>query len=162
MRRPSPRRSQRAVSPVVATILLVAITIVLTAILYVFATGLLTGGSSLNTPQVTFGFPTQGAPGVWSLAVAGASRPEGLVKYEIEVYNGTQVAIPATDLDVVRDLGVSGGGLNLTYTDVGGAGSGKLTAGDAFTLRPVATGSRYEILLLWKQSGNLVQTGRIG
>src|SRR5207249_8605391 len=47
------RKDETAVSPVIATILMVAITVVLAAVLYVMVSGLITpvGG---NTPLVTF------------------------------------------------------------------------------------------------------------
>ena len=46
------RKDEKAVSPVIATILMVAITVVLAAVLYVMVTGLLTGPGA-SKPQVT-------------------------------------------------------------------------------------------------------------
>src|SRR5205823_7040617 len=68
------RKDERAVSPVIATILMVAITVVLAAVLYVMVSGLITpvGG---NKPLVTFSAVTQSS-GNATIAVAGASQSE--------------------------------------------------------------------------------------
>jgi archaeal type IV pilus assembly protein PilA len=49
---------KRAVSPIIATILLVAITVVLAAVLYVLITGLTTGGASSVPIGTTFAYGT--------------------------------------------------------------------------------------------------------
>ncbi|HYY48838.1 MAG TPA: archaellin/type IV pilin N-terminal domain-containing protein, partial [Thermoplasmata archaeon] len=47
------RKDERAVSPVIATILMVAITVVLAAVLYVMVSGLIVGPGA-SKPLVTF------------------------------------------------------------------------------------------------------------
>src|SRR5947209_12004557 len=66
------RKDEAAVSPVIATILMVAITVVLAAVLYVMVSGLITpvGG---NKPLVTFAAVDQ-SRGNATIAVAGASQ----------------------------------------------------------------------------------------
>src|SRR5207302_11407191 len=66
------RKDEAAVSPVIATILMVAITVVLAAVLYVMVSGLISpvGG---NKPLVTFSSVTQSS-GNATIGVAGASQ----------------------------------------------------------------------------------------
>src|SRR5947209_18991978 len=66
------KNDEAAVSPVIATILMVAITVVLAAVLYVMVSGLISpvGG---NKPLVTFSSVTQSS-GNATIGVAGASQ----------------------------------------------------------------------------------------
>jgi flagellin-like protein len=152
------------VSPVIATILMVAITVVLAAVLYVMVTGLL-GGGTQTTPQVTFSPPVAQGSGIWKSAVAGVSQSSALSAYQVQVLNGTATSIGATDVSTVKAAGatgVSGGGLTLKFTDIGGSGADKLTGGDFFTLSGTSGSSTYQILLIWKASGDVVSTISIG
>src|SRR5437588_1754552 len=65
------RKDEAAVSPVIATILMVAITVVLAAVLYVMVSGLITpvGG---NKPLVTFSSVTKVNAVTWTFSVASA------------------------------------------------------------------------------------------
>src|SRR3989442_8699257 len=67
------REDESAVSPVIATILMVAITVVLAAVLYVMVSGLLTGPGATR-PVVTFGNSNAVGSNGFSFAVAGADR----------------------------------------------------------------------------------------
>lgn len=145
------RGDDRGVSPVIATILMVAITVVLAAVLYVMVTGLI-GGSAGGAPNVTFGNLQGTASGSWSFQIAGASRAEGLAQYQVTVLNGTSVAIAATDLDSCSSG--CGTGLVLTFTDL--TADEKLNAGDFFSLTGGDTTSDYFVKLIWKQSGDEV------
>src|SRR5437016_9300502 len=75
------RKDEAAVSPVIATILMVAITVVLAAVLYVMVSGLITpvGG---NKPLVTFTAVTQSS-GNATIAVAGASQSVSPSNYKV-------------------------------------------------------------------------------
>src|SRR5947207_15632354 len=66
------RKDEAAVSPVIATILMVAITVVLAAVLYVMVSGLISPVSG-NKPLVTFSSVTQSS-GNATIGVAGASQ----------------------------------------------------------------------------------------
>src|SRR2546427_7506319 len=67
------RKDEKAVSPVIATILMVAITVVLAAVLYVMVTGLIGGGSGGN-PTIAFGSATETqTPGTFTLSPSGIS-----------------------------------------------------------------------------------------
>src|SRR5436853_2780046 len=65
------RKDEAAVSPVIATILMVAITVVLAAVLYVMVSGLITpvGG---NKPLVTFSAVTKVNAVTWTFSIASA------------------------------------------------------------------------------------------
>src|SRR5204862_3892519 len=77
------RNDEAAVSPVIATILMVAITVVLAAVLYVMVSGLITpvGG---NKPLVTFSAVTQSS-GNATIAVAGASQSVSPSNYKVNL-----------------------------------------------------------------------------
>src|SRR5207237_4557166 len=66
------RKDEAAVSPVIATILMVAITVVLAAVLYVMVSGLISPVSG-NKPLVTFSSVTQSS-GNATIGVAVASQ----------------------------------------------------------------------------------------
>jgi len=72
---------KRAVSPIIATILLVAITVVLAAVLYVLITGLTTGGASSVPIGTTFayGTPAQSSnPNCGTNPIAGSCYAVGV------------------------------------------------------------------------------------
>src|ERR1700716_1011977 len=93
------RTDEGAVSPVIATILMVAITVVLAAVLYVMVSGLITGPGS--TPQQMGVSLTRSSDGTnWVLLVS--STPTG------KAYTSTTLAIFKAD-----------GSSNLTATALG-------------------------------------------
>ncbi len=65
------RKDQEAVSPVIATILMVAITVVLAAVLYVMVSGLLGGGGTTTAKSV--GFSRSSAGNNWTLSVSSTT-----------------------------------------------------------------------------------------
>ena len=151
------RKDERGVSPVIATILMVAITVVLAAVLYVMVTGLLGGGTQVN-PAVTFGPTSNPSLNTWSAtcaAVTGIAGQHTLSSWEVQVLNGTATAITSQSLaNFAVPAGVTGAGITLKLTDVGGStGGGKLSAGDIFTISGVGAGNQYKALLIWKQTG---------
>src|SRR5438105_10837048 len=92
------REDEAAVSPVIATILMVAITVVLAAVLYVMVSGLITpvGG---NKPLVTFSAVSQSS-GNATIGVAGASQSVSPSNYKVNLMvnttTGTAIAMPTT------------------------------------------------------------------
>src|SRR5256886_12599938 len=90
------QKDEAAVSPVIATILMVAITVVLAAVLYVMVSGLITpvGG---NKPLVTFSAVTQSS-GNATISVAGASQSVSPSNYKVNLQvgsnTGSAVAMP--------------------------------------------------------------------
>src|SRR5207237_7974867 len=76
------RKDEAAVSPVIATILMVAITVVLAAVLYVMVSGLITpvGG---NKPLVTFSCVTKVNADTWTFSVASAQPSVAQSNYKV-------------------------------------------------------------------------------
>ena len=151
------RRDEEAVSPVIATILMVAITVVLAAVLYVMVTGVIPPEAGVD-PRVTFGSPAS-IDGNWKISVDGTDRSESISNYKVLVMNGTTVVIAATGLENCVSSACTGGGLSLQFTDI--QADSKLNVGDFFLLSGTDSTSDYTITLLWKQSGNKVQESKI-
>src|SRR5947207_15856063 len=80
------RKDEAAVSPVIATILMVAITVVLAAVLYVMVSGLISPVSG-NKPLVTFSSVTQSS-GNATIGVAGASQAVSPSHYKVHFAGG--------------------------------------------------------------------------
>src|SRR5438046_10668545 len=97
------RKDEAAVSPVIATILMVAITVVLAAVLYVMVSGLISPVSG-NKPLVTFSSVTQSS-GNATIGVAGASQAVSPSNYKVNWpvagTTGSAVAIPTTGGNLV-------------------------------------------------------------
>src|SRR5436189_3326296 len=82
------RKDEAAVSPVIATILMVAITVVLAAVLYVMVSGLITpvGG---NKPLVTFSSVTKVNAVTWTFSIASAQPTVAQSNYKVNFGIGT-------------------------------------------------------------------------
>jgi|RifCSP13_1_1023834.scaffolds.fasta_scaffold16390_3 flagellin-like protein len=145
------RTNEEGVSPVIATILMVAITVVLAAVLYVMVTNLI-GPQPIIRPIVTM--QDLGCDATSCRArVTEASPAVNVDLFRVTVLADGNPAIPATDLAAGVDI--SGGGLILRYTDLGG--EGKVTGGDTFSLTGISAGVAYEVVILWND-GAAVQT----
>ena len=151
------RKDESAVSPVIATILMVAITVVLAAVLYVMVSGLLTGPGATR-PVVTFGNVNAVASNGFSFAVAGASPTDPAANYRINLAlnttTGTSVAL-ASSMTVT----VSGATYTVTWTDPGG--ERQLNGGDGFqvvkTSGNLASQTLFTFYLLYLD-GTTIQT----
>lgn len=146
------RRNEKAVSPVIATILMVAITVVLAAVLYVMVSGLIGTGT---TGAPTADMIASSTPEGYELEVAPPSRSEGLSAYKISVLKDNT---PWTNMPVVVSGGMAiknaGGDEWLNFTDL--TSDSKLTGGDFFTLEDLTSGSKYEVILLWASTDNKI------
>jgi flagellin-like protein len=151
------RKDHEAVSPVIATILMVAITVVLAAVLYVMVSGLL-GGGSTTRPYITFGAVTPGGSGTnlteyWT--IADSNPPNAYSAYKIQVLkDGNPLA--ATAQTITQNIWITFGTIKVKVTDVGG--EGKLTGGDRFDVVGMTTGSTYVLSLIWAADGAELQT----
>lgn len=83
---------KRGVSPIIATILLVAITVVLAAVLYVLISGLTTGGSNKTPIGGSFGFGTAAQSN--TATGCGSSPPAGNC-YSIGISSSSSAATTA-------------------------------------------------------------------
>ena len=138
------RRNEKAVSPVIATILMVAITVVLAAVLYVMVSGLI-GGTTASEPNVQAAQAESQGGDVWKIDIAGVSESKDINSFK---------AIVLKDGAVWKTLDPLGTGsvANITFTDLGG--EGKLTSGDYF-LVDCESGASYELNVAWRDSGNV-------
>jgi len=151
------RRNEKAVSPVIATILMVAITVVLAAVLYVMVSGLIgTGTTGAPTAEM---IPTSTAEG-YEFEFAQPSRAEGLSAYKVTVLkNGA----PWSVMPVLVSAGMTiqntaGDGEWLNFTDL--LDEGDLTGGDFFTLEKLTSGD-YEVILLWAATNNKITSEEV-
>ncbi len=151
------RKDENAVSPVIATILMVAITVVLAAVLYVMVSGLIGGGPSTTKPAVTFGSTTAITNG-FTFSVAGATPASAIGNYRVNLQvNATTAPTPVTPAASVT-ISVGGSTYTITWTDPGGEAS--LTGGDEFRITRAGGllgNTDYKFLLLWSD-GTLVQS----
>ena len=132
------RKNKEAVSPVIATILMVAITVVLAAVLYVMVMGF--GGTSGNTPTATMTYVKTGtinsANDIYTFTVAGVTRND----------------IKKTDLTVVLSPVPTGGNYhNDTY-----AGASYIGAGDTIQITGLRPGTPYTFTLKFNPTGGAV------
>src|SRR5213079_2161742 len=156
------RKDETAVSPVIATILMVAITVVLAAVLYVMVSGLITpvGG---NKPLVTFSAVTQSS-GNATIAVAGASQSVSPSNYKVNLQvgsnTGSAVAMPTTG-GLFATMTINSVVYRIYWTDSGGEktvnpGDNFRVTGNNLPLSPAATS--YTFYLLWSDGSSIQQT----
>lgn len=160
--RPILRSRTDGVSPVVAEILLVAITVVLAAVIYIMASGML-GPHATPAPVVALAGPNPYTGGSYnaSFVVADASQSVTIVNYRFNLRvglifgNATAFAVSG----VAATLRVNGTTYRVTWTDVDGGGT--LTQGDAITVAgngvslPVRTS--FDLILVWNDGSQLTQ-----
>jgi len=150
------RKDAEAVSPVIATILMVAITVVLAAVLYVMVLGF--GGTSQQTPttQLTKGTVTGGV----KMTLAAVSIETLWSDVTILIDDGTNTDswtnISSEDLQtgqaVTKNYGICTiGALDVTLKMTDIAGNGYANQGDYFTLTASSflTTTTYTVTLIF-------------
>jgi flagellin-like protein len=155
------RKDSEAVSPVIATILMVAITVVLAAVLYVMVLGF--GGTSAQTPAATYQKTTQtGGQKITIVSITKTDVPWDDVT--IQVTNGSVItAWTPVKADQMTTTAVSlgakalGAGTTVTVTLTDVSGNGFVSGTDYFTVL-ATTGSfsasiQYSVVLLYEPSG---------
>ncbi len=157
------RKDEEAVSPVIATILMVAITVVLAAVLYVMVSGLITGPGPTK-PLVTFGGITKVNTLTWTFSVASASTAVAPSNYKLNFaigqFTGTATNMGANGANTtVTVTGATPGSVGVKWTDLGGTGTVK--GGDIFTISfptpAPASGTSLTMYLLYSD-GSQIQT----
>ncbi|HEX9566325.1 MAG TPA: archaellin/type IV pilin N-terminal domain-containing protein [Thermoplasmata archaeon] len=135
--RPAIRYDRKAVSPVIATILLVAITVVLAAVLYVMVSGLLTPVG--NGPQIMGVVLSKTGDGKnWSLEIA--STPLGLSPTTVHL----QLISPGGQTAVYRTFST----LNWPADGAAYFGNGTaIVAGDRLLVDAVRYPTDYQVLI---------------
>jgi flagellin-like protein len=155
-------KDEAAVSPVIATILMVAITVVLAAVLYVMVSGLITpvGG---NKPLVTFSAVDQSS-GNATIAVAGASQSVSPSNYKVNLQvgsnTGAAIAMPTTG-GAFASITINAVVYRIYWTDIGGEktvnpGDSFRVTGNNLPLSPAATS--YTFYLLWSDGSSIQST----
>lgn len=162
------RKDSEAVSPVIATILMVAITVVLAAVLYVMVLGF--GADTTTTPTVTLN-KTSVTDG-WRFSVAAISSTE--VSWEdviVTVIQGTSAwswdlsALTATDYlsngtATLANFGMVAGTPDVTLKVMDLTGNGKCNGGDFVELTTETTGEvfsgslDYEFRLIYSETSS--------
>ena len=153
------RNEETGVSPVIATILMVAITVVLAAVLYVMVSGFLAPIES-NTPLVTLDPTVTLSSGNATIEVTDSRPPHPpssfRVNLQVEGQTGAAVAMPTTSGGVVSVV-VAGTTYRISWTDLGGEGTVNDgdrfgVAGDGLALPPA---SSFTFFLLWNDGSLL-------
>ncbi|MDX1534936.1 MAG: type IV pilin N-terminal domain-containing protein [Thermoplasmata archaeon] len=133
------RRDREAVSPVIATILMVAITVVLAAVLYVMVSGLVSGpGATPDAIGVTVSQSSNGLNWILTFADVPAGKANSTVSLSISDGSGA-VLLAATSLDAL-------GGVSETYSPI--TSGSTLAAGDRvlLTVATYPAGSTYQLI----------------
>jgi flagellin-like protein len=131
------RKDERAVSPVIATILMVAITVVLAAVLYVMVSGLITGPGA-QKPLVTFSGVTKVNAVTWTFTVASAQPAVAQSNYKLNFGIGTNtgaavnMGLSNANVTVTVATTPSATAVGVKWTDLGG--TGQVKGGDIFTI----------------------------
>ena len=132
------RKDRKAVSPVIATILMVAITVVLAAVLYVMVSGLVAGpGATPSAIGVSVSQSSNGLNWIMTFADVPAGKANSTVSLSIADAGGA-VLFAATALDVLA-------GVSETYSPITAGAS--LSAGDRILLAVASypAGSTYQL-----------------
>jgi flagellin-like protein len=130
------RKDDKAVSPVIATILMVAITVVLAAVLYVMVSGLITGPGA-QKPLVTFSSVTKVNAVTWTFTVASAQPAVAVSNYRVNFGIGTNTgsAVNMGTNGVNTTVTMTAGTpatVGVKWTDLGG--TGQVKGGDIITI----------------------------
>ena len=161
------RKDSEAVSPVIATILMVAITVVLAAVLYVMVLGF--GGTTSHTPVATYSKNTiANGQKITIVSITKTDVPWDDVK--IQVSDGTNIAEWNTTKAAVIAAGTAA--VNLTTQSLGSltvcvvltdvSGNGYVSGTDFFTAftyggaTGFASGTQYSAVLLYEPSGERI------
>jgi len=148
------REDEEGVSPVIATILMVAITVVLAAVLYVMVSGLIgPGGGPSPTMSWAGHVITPGSSGGddWEFRVASIDPAVDLGNYRVSILQGTSIVDGPEDLTNGNLVLGTASTTHLNVSDLDGGG--RLSAGDTFILGNLASGSTYHMVVYWKASG---------
>ncbi len=137
------RKDKSAVSPVIATILMVAITVVLAAVLYVMVMGF--GGGNTSTPTASLN------------VVKGADNTTAASLYTISVLSISSNNVLYTDVSVTVVPAVVAQAKTLTPSV---AGSTHVMASDYVTLS-LQKSTSYTVTLVYKPTGNAIASSVI-
>lgn len=134
-------RNEVAVSPVIATILMVAITVVLAAVLYAMVTIWLVPPEPVERVEMTSDYVGKD---IWEVRITSTTRSEELFQYMVVILkNGTKVYT----IDPLEETDAG----DYKFTDLDGRGG--LSSGDRFYIT-CDRASTYELSVIWRESGS--------
>jgi len=145
------KKNEAAVSPVIATILMVAITVVLAAVLYVMVMGM-TDDPTEKAPTGVLGDPnvSVNATAGYDVVISITSLTPDTVIVNLDYKIGT-----GTTADVSTTANYAAG--SCVFTDVGGDGSA--SSGDYFTIRGQAlTATGVTFYLVFEPTGAVINS----
>ena len=163
------RKDEQAVSPVIATILMVAITVVLAAVLYVMVSGLIGGTTTSSKPAVTLTI-TKTATGA-DILVAGIQPTAAPSNFKVNIENVTSTAFGTaqnaptvaagtasctTTSTSCSAVSVGGTGFAVVWQNPGG--SGTVSQGDHFVIAHTSGlygSGTFSFLLIWSDGSTL-------
>lgn len=120
----------RAVSPVIGVILMVAITVILAAVIGTFVLGL--GGQVQNTtPQASFGWDTTGNSGTVTAVTVTHQTGDSIPVNAVSI-SSTQ--------NIAQNASTTSGSSSQAWSDVGSPSSGDITAGASATVYDTGSG----------------------
>lgn len=148
-------KNRSGVSPVIATILMVAITVVLAAVLYVMVMGF--GGTDASAPTGSFTAAQKVDSKTMKFDLGSMSKETRFSDCKLTIKNPAGVQSPSVAVDTVS-TGFDVGGFNVKVTDL--AGDGKISNGDYLTIgsnNDLSPGA-YTVTLVWAQDGSQICT----
>ncbi len=157
------RKDGSAVSPVIATILMVAITVVLAAVLYVMVSNYITPLGETR-PLVRFDPTVALTSGNATIEVVAASEPQFApanykVNLQVGAATGAAIAMPSVSGAFVSIV-VDGTTYRVQWTDLGGDAT--VSGGDRFLVTgngiPLPAATSFTFFLLWSD-GDLIAKG---
>jgi len=156
------RKDSKAVSPVIATILMVAITVVLAAVLYVMVSGY--GGGGETAPTGDFSGATKDSTYVEKLTFGPFSKDTKPTEIKLVIGNGTTTPVTYTfGSDTTGTLSVASGstpdpGIDyVNYTDLGG--DNKVSNGDYISIDFDAAGTggnSFVVSIIYIATGDII------
>jgi flagellin-like protein len=150
------RKNSEAVSPVIATILMVAITVVLAAVLYVMVMGF--GGNTPQTPAGSFtGTPQSVTTTSYRLTFGVVSPETKFADCKVTITIGATsavaakvIALPTTSFTAPDPVAT------ITWTDLGG--DGKISVGDRLVISSAAltSGTSATVTIIFATTGGQI------
>ncbi|MDI6917171.1 MAG: type IV pilin N-terminal domain-containing protein, partial [Thermoplasmatales archaeon] len=130
-------RNKEAISPVIGIILMVAITVLLAAVVYIWVSSII-GGGVKGTPITSYTLTTA-SNGNYRVILSSTSEKKSVKGYTYLVEDGNGVVVPGmTDtIDTIYSKRVNG----IMFCD--NDADGHLTTNDFFDIDPVAVGPGY-------------------
>lgn len=143
-------KDQNAVSPVIAVILMVAITVVLAAVLYVMVSGMLTTTSTTPTAGLTMnpGSTTNSYQG----NLVSPSKSVPLEDITVTLWDDSAQTANSGVLTNGDTTVAVGSGINMTYRDT--VDNDKIDGGDVITAGNVGTGD--SIKFIYEPTGGVI------